>query len=302
MKRWVVRLEDGETVEEIVRAAGGDLQAIAEGRVFLGRRRVLAGSEPVRMGEEISIAPPQSTSDAGVRILFTTANMVAVDKPAGMPTIADHAGATHTLVAEVARQIDRKVSELHPTSRLDREVSGVVVFALTTKGISLLKAAREEGSYARRYVAISSLAPKAEEGEWDEPIGRADDPRHRRVRGKEATHARSKFRVVARAGNFSLLALAPITGRTHQLRVHAAHAGAPLVGDRVYGGPVRLTLPSGKVLSPRRILLHAARVTIKTPDGRVFEASAAVPAELTEVWTALGGDASAWDIALSCAL
>jgi 23S rRNA pseudouridine955/2504/2580 synthase/23S rRNA pseudouridine1911/1915/1917 synthase len=125
------------------------------------------------------------------------------------------------------------------------------------------------------------------------------------VNGKEATDSRSLFRVVARAGGASLLALAPITGRTHQLRVHASHAGAPLLGDRVYGGPSRLTLPNGpeagRVIPLARIALHAARVVVPAERGEL-SAEAPIPEELRALWSALGGDAGAWDTALSCDL
>ena len=291
---------DDASVGDIVRLAGGDERAIVEGRVFLDRKRVEGADEPVFSGEEVTIAPPQSSED-GVTILCESGDVVAANKPAGLPTIADHAGATRTLIASVARLLARDVKEFHATSRLDREVSGVVLFATSRKAIHRLTIARDHGQYERRYVALSRGSPTTELGTWDAPIGRARDPRHRAPFGKEATDARSRFAVVARAGEFALLALAPITGRTHQLRVHASHAGAPLLGDRVYGGPTRLTLPTGRVLTLRRIALHAARVAVKGPRG-VFQASAPLPVELLELWSALGGDASAWDIALTCAL
>jgi 23S rRNA pseudouridine955/2504/2580 synthase/23S rRNA pseudouridine1911/1915/1917 synthase len=98
----------------------------------------------------------------------------------------------------------------------------------------------------------------------------------------------------------TLLALAPFTGRTHQLRVHASHAGAPLLGDRVYGGPVRLTRPNGSVLPLSRIALHAARVVVPDARGEPFEVRAPIPDALESWWLSLGGEASAWDTAVSC--
>ena len=168
-------------------------------------------------------------------------------------------------------------------------MSGVVVFALDTEMAARLRLEREEHRYARRYVAIAARAPRDDSGTWDAPIGRAKDPRHRAVNGRDATSARTHFAVVARAGEAALLALAPVTGRTHQLRVHASHAGAPLLGDRVYGAPARVTLPSGKVLAFDWIALHAARVTIFAS---VLDAP--IPALLRETWSALGGDDGAW--------
>jgi 23S rRNA pseudouridine955/2504/2580 synthase/23S rRNA pseudouridine1911/1915/1917 synthase len=114
--------------------------------------------------------------------------------------------------------------------------------------------------------------------------------------------ALSRHATVARADagaqGWALLALEPVTGRTHQLRVHAAHAGAPLLGDRVYGGPSRVTLASGSVVVFDRIALHAARVRVPRADGSMLEVGAPVPPLLREWWQKGGGNDDAWDRAL----
>ena len=287
---------------EVLVRAGADTRAVEDGRVFVGRRRVLRGDEAVKQGDVVEIAPPRETPDA-VRVIAREDDVVAVDKPAGMPTIADHDGAAHALVAATARALGIDPSRLHPTSRLDRGVSGVVVFALTKAAAERLARARAEGTYERRYVAIATNAPVQASGTWDAPIGRASDPRLRRVDGRDPVGAATRYGVcaVAPAGE-ALLALSPVTGRTHQIRVHASHAGAPLLGDRDYGGPARVTLPTGRVLEPRRVALHAARVVIPGARGAPLVALAPAPPELTSLWSALGGEAAAWELATSCAL
>jgi len=243
-----------------------------------------------------------------VTILANEDDVVAADKPAGMPTIADQSGASHTLVAAVARALGVPPARVHATSRLDRAVSGVVLLALSAAAAERLAQARKAGSYARRYVAIASRAPSPPRGVWDAPIGRARDPRKRAALGREATFAVTRFATVSRvpAGALvsagALLALAPVTGRTHQLRVHASHAGAPLLGDRDYGGPSRLTLPGGRVLPVSRIALHAARVSVPRPDGSAFVVGSPVPADLRDLWGALGGGTEAWDCAIDAVL
>jgi 23S rRNA-/tRNA-specific pseudouridylate synthase len=298
-RRWVVRDGDGATVGAVVaRAAPGDATAIAEGRVFVGRKRAEDPEAPVAIGDEVTIAPP-TAAGADVAILARGRGWVAVDKPAGLPTIPDHAGAAHSLLALAARAVGVPVVRLHATSRLDRDVSGVVVFATDRAAADRLKQARDAGDYTRRYVAIAARPPAAAAGTWDAPIGRAKDPRHRAVNGKEATSAITRFAVVAGASSGAcVLALGPVTGRTHQLRVHASHAGAPLLGDRVYGGPGRLTLPSGKILGLDRVALHAARVAIPGHAPIVSP----VPEAMRATWLALGGDGEAWDKAVSCPL
>jgi 23S rRNA pseudouridine1911/1915/1917 synthase len=282
--------------------AGADDRALEEGRVFIGRRRAHALTEVVEPGEFVEIADPREVAPA-VPILFRASDLVAVDKPAGMPTIADHGGAAHALVAVAAKTLGLDASRLHATSRLDRGVSGVVIFALTKGAAERLTRARDEGRYERRYLAMASRAPVAEAGTWAEPIGRARDPRLRMAGGRDPAPAETRYRVCAQtASGAALLAVGPKTGRTHQIRVHAAHAGTPLLGDRDYGGPARVTLPTGRVLELRRVALHAARVVVPAEDGSPLVARSAVPAQLQDLWSALGGDAAAWELAATCAL
>ena len=105
-----------------------------------------------------------------------------------------------------------------------------------------------------------------------------------------------------RAHRWRTLSLAPRTGRTHQNRVHAAHAGAPLVGNRAYGGPARITLPSGRVVEPRRIALHAARVAVPDDSGNPFVVSSPISVDLRDLWVLLGGDPDAWGLVCVIAL
>lgn len=330
-KRWVVREGDGITVAEIVTKAGvPDVEgAIAQGRVFVGRVRAKSGAQSVKPGDEVKIggaevAPANRAAAPAApswSVLWEREGLIACNKPAGIPTVPDHAGAAQSLVALVAESRGKKPGDLYVTSRLDRDVSGVVVFAITTDAEARLRSARAAGRYVRRYVAIAAATSTTLIGlinvdqprlcgVWNAPIGAGKDPRHRAVSGPEAKAARTHFAVVARAGDFLLLAVEPQTGRTHQIRVHAAHAGAPLLGDRAYGGAARVTLPNGSVVAlatgapaAPRIALHAARVTLPPGTGGApLVASAPIPVELFRVWAELGGAGEAWDTALSCVI
>lgn len=294
--------EDGPTVADALSHAGADPRAVEDGRVFLGRRRVKGPKEPVMSGDVLEIAMPSAPIQA-VNVLAQTDDLLAVEKPAGMPTIADHAGFAHSLVATAARSIRIDASRLHPTSRLDRDVSGVVVFALTKNAAERLTRARAAGIYHRRYVALATRAPNPEDGLWDAPIGRASDPRLRAAHGRDAVPAESRYSTcgVSPRG-VVLLAVSPATGRTHQIRVHAARAGTPLIGDVDYGGPARVTLANGRVLEPRRVALHAARVVVPDAHGGTLVATSPVPPELTDLWSALGGLSEAWELAATCLL
>jgi len=297
-RRWVVRAGDGPLLRDVLARADVDAGAVRDGRVFVGRRRVVRDDEAVHEGDVVEVAGPQD-GPGEARILADGGDVVAVEKPAGIPTIADHAGAAHALVTLAARALGVEASHLHPTSRLDRDVSGVVVFARTKAAAERLRLARTEGTYARRYVAMTMNEPHPESGRWDAPIGRsARTPRLRAVGGREAVPAATDYAVCGRAGRGAvLLAVSPRTGRTHQIRVHASHAGSPLVGDHAYGGRVRLVLPNGRVHEPGRIALHALRISVPQATGEPLVVLAPIPDALRDLWSALGGAPDAWELA-----
>src|SRR5580698_8903464 len=97
--RWVVRPGDGATVGEVLTRAGADAGAIEDGRVFVGSRRVKRASERVHAGDVVHAAAPRASVDERVTLLLEAGDVVAADKPAGIPTIPDHGGSSHSLVA-----------------------------------------------------------------------------------------------------------------------------------------------------------------------------------------------------------
>jgi 23S rRNA-/tRNA-specific pseudouridylate synthase len=282
VKRWVVRPTDPKTVGEIVTLANEPLTAVDEGRVFVGKRRATSANEPVKAGDEVRIGKVDESTD--VPILVMHGDLVAVAKPAGIPTVPDHQGASHSLVAVVARMLKKKPADLRITSRLDREVSGAVVFALSEAAEQRLKAARAAGEYARRYIAIAMPTDVDRPIDVDQCAGRWTSP----IDDKESA---TRYRAIARADRAPavMLAVDPETGRTHQIRIHASRAGMPLLGDAEHGGPRQVTLATGRVVALARVALHAARVAVA---GIVAEAP--VPDELAHVWSDLGGAAEAW--------
>lgn len=287
MKIWVVRETDPKTAGEIVVCANEDLSAIDDGRVFIGKKRVKSANEPVKPGDEVRIGKgdPSTESSPDVPILLAENDLVAVAKPAGIPTVPDHHGSSHALVAIVARMLKKKPEDLRITSRLDREVSGAVVFALSQEAEQRLKDARARGEYARRYIALASSVDAdvdSDPGRWTAPVD-----------GKESA---TRYHVVTRATRAAaaMLAVDPETGRTHQIRIHASGAGMPLLGDTEYGGPRQLSLADGRIVGLTRIALHAARIAVAG-----IEVEAPIPDELARVWSELGGAADAWALAIT---
>jgi len=232
---------------------------------------------------------PRAAAD--LEVLHRDDDFVVVIKPAFLPTTGP--GPEDTLVARV-RALDPDAEKHHPSSRLDAEVTGVVTFARTSAAIQHLLAARRAGDYHRIYLGIAPRAPAPRDGEWHAAIGvDARDPRKRTVAADDDEDAResaTRYRTLAELAHAALLALEPQTGRTHQLRVHAAHAGCALLGDRPYGGPTRIVLSDGSVVTPRRVMLHCTRVTIPNPrGGPALSFEARPPADMQRLWESLGG-------------
>jgi RluA family pseudouridine synthase len=200
----------------------------------------------------------QTWLERGVEVVHRDASLLVLCKPSGLATTSPNER-EDTLV-KAAQGLDPEAPRLHPSSRLDAEVSGLVTFARTPEATRYLLDAREQGAYRRAYVGLVAHAPTADEGVLDGAIG--IDPRDARKRRvapegeRNARPSRTHYRVLVRTPDAALLWLEPITGRTHQLRVHLAHAGWPLLGDRPYGGAPRVVLSDGAVLGARRVMLH----------------------------------------------
>jgi len=295
----VVSSVDATLGEILPRLGPGADEALREGRLFVGARRASSEADRVAAGDEVTMYSAREASPFAVRILLRQDGIVAAHKPAPMATVADHHGRAGTLESAVAEALGLPAETVTVSSRLDVGVSGVVLLAIDDAARAKLALARETGRYRRHYVAIASGAPTPDTGLWTAPIGRDRDPRKRRAGGRDAVLASTRYAVRRAIDRAALLAVEPVTGRTHQIRVHAAHAGCALYGDGPYGGPSRIVSPRGSVTNLLRIALHAAWVQIDGDKGGVdLRVDAEVPADLADIWTRLGGAPSAWLSAL----
>ena len=230
-------------------------------------------------------------SDLGLQVLHRDADFLVVCKPAGLPTTSTDGG---DCLAERVWALDPQAPRLHPSSRLDMDVTGVVTFARSRATTLALQEARAEGRYMRCYVALAQGSPANGEGTVEAAIGVSTrDGRLRQVvpsGERDAQAAVTRYRVQAKAGSVGLLWLYPETGRTHQLRVHMAHVGCPLLGDRRYGGLSRIVLPSGRVVRAARTMLHCIEVQVpRLAEGGNLRFSAPIPRDFLKAWQALGG-------------
>lgn len=241
----------------------------------------------------IDIDGTYDASDA--KVLYKDAHFLVVSKPAGMlSTSATKARA----LTDVAKELDATAPQLHPTSRLDRQVSGIVTFARTRLANYHVLRVRTEGGYQRQYIGLTQSGRLGEGGSWSWPVGLDPrNPKHRKaVVGPTDTAIASKpavthFGLAARTPLLDAVVMQPQTGRTHQLRVHAAAAGAPLLGDVEYGGPRDVVLPDGRVCWAPRVMLHCRAIRLPMPDGRVLTVRLSLPDDMQQIWTAATGEA-----------
>ncbi|HET7651212.1 MAG TPA: 23S rRNA pseudouridine(955/2504/2580) synthase RluC [Gammaproteobacteria bacterium] len=250
--------------------------------------RLQSGDElrlpPVRQGEPVSLQTPrdwqrQVLSDA---ILYEDPSLLVLDKPAGM---AVHGGSGQSLgVIEALRVMRPAEHRLELVHRLDRETSGCLVIARKRSALRGLHAAIREGRMEKRYLAL--LVGRWEGGEQVVTAALEKNQLQggeRMVRvAAEGKSAESRFRPVSRFAEATLVEVTIPTGRTHQIRVHAAHIGHPVAGDEKYGD--REANKRFRSLGLRRMFLHAHSLSFDHPvSGEPVSVSAPLDDELRSV-------------------
>lgn len=197
---------------------------------------------PVRVGDVISVpldepAPEYPAQDGDLTVLYEDAHLLAVDKPAGMLIHPSRARNTDTLANFVAGYYEKtgQKSAFHPLTRLDRDTFGVVLLAKNSHIHGLLNELHLQGGFQKEYHALTYGGPAADAGQIDAPIARLPLPSLLRQVRPDGKPSLTEFAVLSRQEKLCKLRLCPITGRTHQLRVHCAHMGFPILGDPQYG-------------------------------------------------------------------
>jgi 23S rRNA pseudouridine1911/1915/1917 synthase len=288
----------GERVDRAVALLGGLTRAVAAELVAAGRVRldgavVATRSLRVRGGEvlEVDLPVPAGTATVvpdptvAVPVVFADADVIVVDKPAGLVV---HPGAGHrsgTLVHGLLARFPELATVGDPrrpgiVHRLDRGTSGLLVVARSPRAHASLTAQLAARRVERRYVALVRGHMPAPAGVIDAPIGRSARVPTRMAVVAGGRIARTRYEVLrtfARPEPMSLLACRLETGRTHQIRVHLAAVGHPVVGDDRYGGRSR-------ALGLDRPFLHAAELAFEHPaTGEQVRFTSALPPDLQAV-------------------
>jgi 23S rRNA pseudouridine1911/1915/1917 synthase len=238
-------------------------------------------------GEVVSVEIPHPEIDEilpdpiPLTVVYEDADVIVVDKPAGMvvhPAPGHPRGTlANALLAHVPGISVGGSQRPGIVHRLDKDTSGLIVAAKTDRGRTSLVTQWESRSVEKTYLALVSGSVADEEAIIDAPIGRDPKNRQRMAVVRSGRPAITRFRVVQRFPSSTLLEVSIETGRTHQIRVHLAFIGHPVVGDQLYGR-VRPTDPQLE-----RQFLHARALAFRLPDGEWLRLEAPLPDELRAV-------------------
>ena len=204
---------------------------------------------PVVIGDEIVAilddpTPQYPAEDGPVTILYEDEHILCVDKPAGMlihPSRSVNTGTLANYVLGYYRRTNQNCA-FHPVTRLDRDTYGVVLLAKNAHIHGLLNQLHADGKLQKTYQALVLGCPDPEMGQIDAPIARLPLPSLLRQVHPEGKPSLTTYQVAEKLPGYSRLLLTPVTGRTHQLRVHCAHMGFPILGDPQYGNEASLAL------------------------------------------------------------
>jgi 23S rRNA pseudouridine1911/1915/1917 synthase len=309
---WTVPPEvAGERLDRALAAHTGESRHrvqrwIAADRVTISGVAARKGGERVRAGERIAWLPIEESERALVAepgeldVVFEDSDLIVVDKPAGLVV---HPGAgrssgtlVHRLLA-IYPELEGVGGPGRPgiVHRLDRGTSGLLVVARHRLAYERLSRAFARREIDKRYLAVVWGRPRASEGRIEAPIGRHAVDRKRMAVQPRGRAAVTAWKCLAVASPIALLELNLLTGRTHQIRVHAQSIGHPLVGDPVYGEARHRGLrgPLARRLAEfPRPALHAWRLAFAHPmTGERMRFEAPLPEDMVALWRDLAGSA-----------
>ncbi|WP_346774012.1 RluA family pseudouridine synthase [Brevibacillus sp. SYP-B805] len=281
--------EAGMTVERVIRekmaVSGRMLQRLTRSKGIQLNRKPPYLQRTVKEGDRIRVRIADKAADlpapaagkpAGIDldILYEDEQYIIVNKPAGMMVHPVNPEQSGTLVHRLAAYLRQRgeAAAVHAVHRLDKETTGAILLAKSGYAHQLADRMLREGALKREYVAVVCGQIKDDQGTVEAPIAR--DPSHptRRRVDEKGEPAITHYAVLARSARATLVRVWLETGRTHQIRVHFAHLGHPLAGDRLYGGTR---------FSFSRQALHAYRLALRHPvDGREIDVTAALPEDM----------------------
>ena len=211
--------------------------------------------------------------DIPLDIVFEDEHLLIINKSAPLSVIPSSLAPDEPTLANALAHYFGVDFTFHPVNRLDRGTTGLMIVARSSFIHDQLQRVLHSGNFTRRYLAVCEGCPDPAEGEINFPIARKEGSAIARCVSSDGQPAHSIYRILSRTARFSLMELTPHTGRTHQLRVHMAAIGHPLVGDWLYG-----TEDHSLIVRPA---LHAAFLSVTHPvTGELLEYTAPLPADM----------------------
>ena len=248
-------------------------QLLRHGQVSVNGTPVTRHDHPLRAGDRITVsrvgrAAPE-LARAGVRVVYEDDSLIVIDKPSGLLSVATEGEKLDTAFARLKDHLAaRKAGRPFVVHRLDRETSGLLLFARSPAVRDQLQANWD--AVAKTYLAVVEGVPRPAEGVVENFLSEGRDMKVRVTGpGGNAKRAVTRYRVLSTRRGFSLVEVGLETGRKHQIRVHLAGLGCPVIGDGVYGA---------KSDPARRLGLHAWRLAFDHPvTGRQVELESPLP-------------------------
>ncbi len=300
IKDVVVQIsEEGQRLDTFLarktKITRSQIQKLIEKGYVLINGKPVSQSYRVKINDTITLKIPEKEIEGlvpeqiPVEILYKDGHIVVVNKPAGMvvhPAVGHNRGTLMNALLYHCKKLATIGGPLRPgvVHRLDKDTSGVMVIALNDKAYYNLIEQFKHRAINRRYIALIYGNLREDKGDIVRMIGRSPSDRKkmstRAKRGKEAV---TRWRVLERFGNATLIEVRLGTGRTHQIRVHFASIGHPVLGDRTYGKKVEIEVKAKKkILFPRQ-MLHAGLLGFIHPvTGEYLEFSAPLPEDVSE--------------------
>ncbi|MFC4075585.1 RluA family pseudouridine synthase [Salinithrix halophila] len=278
--------EDGKMVRQVLknrfRFSRRMFRRIRQGEGVMVNGEPVYLTSRVRAGDEVQVPVPTDEGEGiepqpiPIDVVHEDDDLIILDKPPGI-VVHPTRGYKDGTLANALAHFWRERGEFHlvrPVTRLDKNTSGLIVFAKHAHAHGFLSKEMDRRRYKREYLALVQGRMEQRSGMMDGPIGRSKEfPARRRVTA-EGVHAVTHFHVLRTFPEASLLRLSLETGRTHQIRVHLSHEGHPIIGDDLYGG-------KGGVVDLDRQALHATSLTLVHPrDGREYHFESPLPPDM----------------------
>lgn len=281
-----VQSDSGKSVKQIIErefsVSSRTLSKLKKGGGITVNGSIVTVRYPLCAGDLLTLSIKEMPSESiekvelPLEVLYEDENILVVNKPLGMPTHPSQGHRRDTLANAVMYRYRDTDFTFRAITRLDGDTTGVVLIARDALSAQRLTDSLQSGEIKKEYSAVVLGVPKNKEGIIQAPIARCENSIIKRKISPAGKNAITEYtlELVRKDGKYSLLKVIPITGRTHQIRLHLSHIGNPIYGDFLYGVPIDGT----------RAYLHCRMLTFPHPISRnILEIRAPLPDDMKEI-------------------